>query len=77
MDFDKAAGAGALGLILLIPAGLVCGGLYLGLNAMDWPPVLALVGLANLYPKQGTALGLAAMLSRPLAVVGALVALFA
>lgn len=65
----------AIGLILFIPVALVCGGLLLGLNALKLPPAIALIGLANAYPKEGTPLASMALISRPLAVVGVIVAL--
>lgn len=70
------SGAAALGLILLVPTALVCCGLLMGLNALHWPPAIALIGLANLDPRKESALALVALLTRPAAVIGLVIAVF-
>lgn len=75
MSLGNIGTASVFGLFVLLPTMLVCGGLYLGLTALDMPPIFAALGLAQLYPR-GPVLGLLALAGRPLAVVGLLVALF-
>ncbi|MDE2394678.1 MAG: hypothetical protein KGM91_04490 [Burkholderiales bacterium] len=72
----ESAGKGAVLLVLMgVPTALVILAMLYGLAALGWPQWLAVVGLANLYPRPGV-LGMVAWMSRPAAVILLLCGLF-
>lgn len=71
MSYGAAVG---VGLIMLVPWGLCCAGLLLGLNAMGWPPALALVSLAHFSLKPRPVFTLVEWLANIGAVLGVIAA---
>jgi len=63
-------------MIMAIPSVLICGGLYLGLTAIDGPGSLAWAGLLAMIPSRNPLVNLASGLLSMFAVLGLLVWIF-
>ena len=72
MNADKAAGGAAMLTLMAIPSLLICGGLYLGTQALGLSGGLALAGLLTLIPSRDPALALVGKVLGALAVLGVL-----
>lgn len=72
MNADKAAGGAAMLTLMAIPTLLICGGLYLGAQALGLSGGLALAGLLTLISSRDPVLTLVSNALGAVAVLGVL-----